>query len=100
MKGEGPFKYKGEPVKMFCWIHRYFRRYIKQSKAIGLDCTFRVLKPYKLCIPQCIVQNTGVPLGIAVGPQESSNLYSLIFELIYRIDEKVYSTFTDLPFIT
>lgn len=33
-----------------------------------------LLKPYKACILQCIVQNTGIPLGIAVDPQESSNI--------------------------
>ena len=100
VKGDGPFKYKGESVKMFCWLHKHIINFIDQGTSCGLDCTFRVLKPYKACIPQCIVQNTGAPLGIAVGPQESSNLYSLIFELIYRIDENVYSIFSDLPFIT
>lgn len=100
VKGDGPFKYKGESVKMFCWLHKHIINFIDQGTSCGLDCTFRVLKPYKACIPQCIVQNTGVPLGIAVGPQESSNLYSLVFELIFRIDKKVYSKFQKLPFIT
>lgn len=85
---------------MFCWIHKYYKRFIEKGQAIGLNCTFRVLSPSKAYIPQCIVQNTVCPLRIAFGPQGSSNLYSLIFKLIASIDEKVYSKFSELPFIT
>ena len=47
-----------------------------KTTTIGLDSTFRVLKPFKVCIPQCIIQNAGVPFGINVALFE----YSLLFK--------------------
>lgn len=81
VKGEGQFIFKGESIKAFAWLRPYFHDFVLKTNTIGLDATFRVLKPFKVCIPQCIIQNTGVPLGILVAPSESFNLYSLLFKL-------------------
>lgn len=85
-EGDGPFLFKGKSVSAFAWLHPFFHEVVSKASTIGLDATFRVLKPFKVCIPQCIIQNTGVPLGILVASQESFKLYSLLFELLIKID--------------
>lgn len=66
-------------------VHPFYQQYLDMTSTIGLDATFRVLGPFKLCVPQCIIQNTGVPLGVLVSKSESFKLYSLLFKLSLKI---------------
>ncbi len=102
IKGESIFKFKGESISAFAWLHPFFFDIVKETACIGLDATFRVLKPFKACIPQCIVQNTGIPLGILAFKSESYKLYDLLFQLIKKIDpsEKLFELFLKLSYIT
>ncbi|KAK8863931.1 hypothetical protein M9Y10_011624 [Tritrichomonas musculus] len=66
VKGEGSFRFNNQNVSPFAWLHPFFYDIVTKTDSIGLDATFRLLKPFKVCISQCIIQNTGVPLGILV----------------------------------
>lgn len=90
VKGSGPFICKGEQIFMFAWFHPYMFDIINHSSVIGLDATFRVLRPFACCIPQLIFRNTGVPLGLLVGPHENSLLYSLFFQSILQIKPDLF----------
>ena len=67
VEGDGPFIFKGKTVIMFHWIHSY---YLRKANTFGLNATFQVLEPFITCILQCIIQNTGVPLGIICDSKE------------------------------
>lgn len=61
-----------------------------------------VLDPFKLCVPQYIIQSTGVPLGVLVSKSESFKLYSLLFKLSIKIDDslKIFKSLQKIAFIT
>ena len=102
VKGKGPFTFKGESIAFFCWIHPYFNNFLNKCYAIELDTTFKVLKPFKTCIPQLIVKNTGVPLGIISGPSESFYLYSMLFESLLILDKtkNLFQKFQKMSYVT
>ena len=102
IKGDGPFMSKGQNVNMFAWFNPYFIKFLSKTNAIELDATFKVLKPYKACIPQMIVNNIGVPMGIIDGPTENFYLYSLIFQSLLKIDptKKLFKTFQKKNYVT
>lgn len=100
IEGDGPFVFREKRIKSFCWLHPYYNDFLNKGTAIGLDATFRVLKPYKLCVPQCIINNTGVPLGIATAPSESFALYSLLFETVFQLDNNTFQTLQRKAFIS
>lgn len=85
-KGYGHYNYKEEPVIGFTWFHSNFENIINLGTTIELDATFTVLKPSIFCIPQMIFRNTGFPLGLIVGPTESSDFYSLFFHSLKKFD--------------
>lgn len=86
VKGNGPFMCKGQNVIMFAWFTTYFIKLLSKTNAIDFDTKFKVLNPYKTCIPQMIINNTGAPIGIIGGPSEDLYLYSIIFQSLLQID--------------
>lgn len=101
-KGHGLYNYKGEPVIAFVWFHSNFESIMELGKTIELDCLFKALSPDVYCIPQIIYKNTGFPVGIIVGPKESSDLYSLFFESLKKMDEEgqIYEIFRKKEYLT
>ena len=55
-----------------------------------LDATFYCMKPYVACIPQFVHMNCAYPVGLILGPSESSDLYELFHEGLYRFHQLVY----------
>ena len=100
VKGKGIFTCKGEDVMMFSWFYPYFKNVFLKGTAIELDTTFKVLKPLKTVIPQLIIKNTGVPLCLLAGPSESTNLYSLFYESIRKIDINLFQKCLNMNYIT
>lgn len=86
---------KGPKVNMFAWFYSYFIKFLTKTRAYELDTSFKVFKLYKTSIPQMIVNNTGVPMGIYAGPSENFYLYSLIFLSLLKNDpaKKLFHTF-------
>ena len=102
VKGEGSFRFNNQNVSPFAWLHPFFYDIVTKTDSIGLDATFRLLKPFKVCISQCIIQNAGVPLGILVADSKSFEFYSLLFELLNKIDPsgKLFQLFQEKTYIT
>jgi len=51
-----------------------------EISCIEWDSTFKVAKPYVLCIPMAIYRNVGVPLGFIIGSSENSKLYEHFYD--------------------
>ena len=87
---------------MFCWLNPYFKSVVNHGKSIELDATFRIIYPLAACIPQMVIQNTGVPLGLLIAPSETCNLYSMLFEALklHESNEDLYEKMLSMNFIT
>lgn len=87
---------------MISWFHPFFIEFLSKTNAIELDYTFKILSPYKTCIPQIIVKNTGVPMGLIAGPSEDFYIYSMLFEALNKIDKanRLFKSFQKIPYVT
>ena len=73
-------------VHAFSWVAPWAYEVIHKFQYVELDCTFSILFPYVVSIPQFIVNGISLPVGYVAGPQEASELYSLFYnELQFAI---------------
>ena len=70
----------------FAWIAPWSLEAIKNFDYMELDCTFSIVRPYTICIPQIIVNDISLPLGYIVGPQENSVLYQTFYNELILIN--------------
>ena len=75
-KGLGKYVYKG---------NSNFFNIIDLSSTVDLGTSFHALAPDVFCVPQLVYRNTGLPLGIIVGPSESADLYSMFFDSLKKL---------------
>lgn len=52
-----------------------------------LDTSFYVFRDYVYCVPQFVVANCAIPLGVIIGRGETGGLYSSLIRGIYRWEE-------------
>lgn len=52
-----------------------------------LDASFYVFRDYVYCVPQFVVANCAIPLGVIIGRGETGSLYSSLITGIYRWEE-------------
>ena len=77
-------KYHGNIVHSLIYIDPRAPEVINNCNCIELDCTFKCLEPYALCIPTAIVQNEGVPIGVSVGPTERYEIYRNFYDFFMK----------------
>ena len=58
-------------IHAFSWIAPWASEMIHNSQNVELDCTFAILYPYVVSIPQFIINGLAVPVGYIAGPQET-----------------------------
>lgn len=66
-------------IHAFSWVAPWAFEVIHKFQYVELDCTFSILDPYVVSIPQFIVNGISLPVGNVAGPQEASELYSLYY---------------------
>ena len=91
-------------------IHPIVRSVVECSKYYQLDTSFYVFTDYVYCVPQFIVRNCSIPIGIIIGRSENAGLYSSLFRAVYLWDKALASTtkcdfhlmekFQKLPFVS
>lgn len=72
-------------IQWSCWIPDLVPDLLRVAieneciQTIELDATFS-FPPYILILPQCVINNTGYPLGYYFGLSENSNAYRIFYE--------------------
>lgn len=64
-----------------------------------LDATSYCTNPYVACITQFVHMNCAYPLGLILGPSESSDLYELFHEGLYRFHQLAYAERRPFTFV-
>ena len=75
-------------INGFCWLSPWTLEALINFSYLDLDCIFAILSPYVTCIPQLILKNVSLPLGFIPGPEESSELYRLLYTELQNILEE------------
>ena len=52
------------------------------------------------CLPNLIIYNESVPLGVSVGPTESHLVYQQFYDFIHSINEKAHTKLSQLPVLS
>ena len=91
-------------------IHPIVRSVVQCSKYYQLDTSFYVFTDYVYCVPQFIIHNCSIPIGIIIGRTENAGLYSSLFRAVYLWDKALTSAtkrdchlmerFKQLPFVS
>ena len=58
-----------------------------------IDASFHALRPYTYCVPLLIIHNASIPIGLSLGPSESSNLFDVFFQNLSNIDKNFKLTY-------
>jgi hypothetical protein len=74
------YLYRGMDVLGLTWLPRCVLRIYQISQHSQLDASFRASKPFCYSVPQAIVRNVAVPLGMIVTPTETEQTYQWFFE--------------------
>lgn len=70
-----------EKVLVSCiWVMPWFEEVLHQIHYLEIDASFYALDPYKYCIYHSITNNSSIPIALSFHPEESSELYGLIYE--------------------
>ena len=83
---------------------------IQVCKYYQLDTSFYVFKDYVYCVPQFVVANCGIPLGIIIGRSEHAGLYTCLLRGVAQweqalrkktgIDLGILQKFKAMPFLS
>lgn len=83
---DGELKYNDSlSINGFCWLSPWVLEALMNLSYFELDCTFAILSPYVTCIPQLIMKNVSLPIGFIAGPEESSELYRLLYTELQNV---------------
>ena len=96
-----PMKYEDNLfIHSLVWIDGHILDVINRASFIELDCSFYVFKPYEYCIPQGIICNESVPLGISIGPSESHYIYDNFYHCINEKIPEAFDVIKTLPILS
>ena len=96
-----PMKYEEEKfIHSLVWIEKHSLSVLKRTNFIELDCSFYVFKPYVYCIPQAIICNEAIPLGISIGPSEANYIYKQFYDFLEKTDVEAFGIIKDLPILS
>lgn len=90
--GNGTFRFDNEEVKAFCWLPDIINNLLILGCCIELDCSFKAVEDNVFCVPMIIYRNTGIPIGLITGPSECSQLYSMLYNSIFKIDDSLFKS--------
>ena len=77
-----------------------FKEIIQRGNCIELDCSFYVFRPYVYCIPQMIIANESVPIGLIVGPTEKSDIFEEFYQYVREINPDCFITLKQKPLLS
>jgi hypothetical protein len=72
--------FHGYVVHSMRWIAPWAVGAIRGADCYELDASFRAIKPYVYAVPSIVSQNVGIPLGLVLGPSESSEMFTVFAE--------------------
>jgi hypothetical protein len=75
--------YAGQEVVTFTWLGSWALEVLRRAQYLELDCSFRAIKPYVYCIPEAIIANVGIPLGLVIAPSERMDVFSMFADLLF-----------------
>lgn len=87
-------------IHSLAWIESHVLDVLKQTNFVELDCSFYVFSPYVYSIPQAIICNESVPLGLIIGPSETSDIYSLFYDFLKKCDSDAYNLLKNMPILS
>ena len=90
VKGNGLYEFEGTSIKAFAWIPEVSFEVLTMGNCIELDTSFTAINPYVFSVPSIIHRNSGIPLGLLVGPTECHELYSLLYNSMSIIDSELF----------
>lgn len=77
--------YEGKNVQYLIWIAPWISALLKITGYIQIDASFYALHPYVYSVPLFIYDNAAIPLGIVLGPSESSHLFDVFYKFVKTI---------------
>ena len=88
----------GRSLRTLMWIPSWFQVLDGLSAThCQLDCSFKAAAPYVYCIPQLVVYNTSVPMGLIIAPTEATAIYTELWQFMKEIEEKLNKVGRILP---
>jgi hypothetical protein len=83
------FTYDGQDLIAFTWIPSRAVDAYATANYIQVDCSFKGSKPFCYCVPQAIIMNESVGLGLIIAPSESGFIYKSFFEDLQSLDPEL-----------
>ena len=87
-------------IHSLCFLVNEFQDIINRMDVLELDSSFYVLEPYVYCVPEAIVANESIPLGVTVGPSENYQIYSQFLLFVKSIDNNAYEILKQHPVLS
>ena len=87
-------------IHSFTYLVDEFRDIISRAQCIEIDASFYVMHPHVFTIPLAIVANESIPLGLSVGPTESSLLFEQFYTFIKSVDDDAYEKLKVIPVLS
>jgi hypothetical protein len=84
----------------FVWVAPWAREAFELGQYIQLDASFRAVHPYVFCVPQIIIANLAIPIGISVGPSEKAELYENFFKELDTLKVRKTRDETGIPVLS
>jgi hypothetical protein len=80
------YVFKGHDILTLIWIPSWALEASRRAASIQFDCSFKATRPFVFCVPQAIIQNQAVPLGLVMAPSESGFAYVAFIKELRRLD--------------
>ena len=87
-------------IHSFIYINSAFEKIIERANCIELDCSFYTFRPYVYCIPQLIICNESVPIGLLIGPTEKADIFASLYDYIKDIKESCFLKLKEKPVLS
>ena len=95
-----PISYGDSRIHSLFYLDVYYKDIINKCQFIEIDATFKIFQPYVVSIPMGIIDNESFPLGIAIGPSESKELFDRFYCYIKEIDEESFAMLKTKPILS
>jgi hypothetical protein len=77
---EDGFMFEGQAVHSLRWVAPWAVDAFRGADFYELDASFKALKPYVYSVPLAVSKNVGIPLGLVLGPSESTEMFQIFAE--------------------
>jgi hypothetical protein len=79
------FHYRGQDIGCLLWIPKWAINVYENASYLQLDCSFHATKPFAYCVPQAMICNEAVPLGLILTPRESKVTYETFLTELWQL---------------